>query len=130
MKVLRCSRSKEIPRTHVTKKEKSSHRFPVVPFLSTEGNPILITQLSGQRDMSGVMGHKRKPVIIFAYFGILISCFAADQALHRFPIIAFELTVPLVLIGKNCNDFAVLPRALDLKAHLLPDFRLSHYNSD
>lgn len=97
--------------------------------LSTVGNPILITLLSGQRNMSEVVGHEHKPVIFLAYFGILISYFAADQALHRFPVIAFELTVPLVFIIKSCNDFAILPQAFDLKAHLFPGFGLNPHNS-
>lgn len=73
--------------------------------------------------MSEVVGRERKPVIFFLHtLAFLISCFAADQALHRFPIIAFELTARRVFVVRSCNDFAVLPQALDLKEHLFPGF--------
>lgn len=89
-------------------------------FLFVLENQILITLALETEGCGWGQGPVSLLVIFPAYFGILISCFSPNQALHRFPINSFELPVPCSISSETVKIFLRSCERLIWRAVLLP----------
>lgn len=89
-------------------------------FLSVLENQILITLALETEGCGWGQGPPFYHVIFLAYFGISISCFSPNQALHRFPINSVELPVPCSISSETVKIFLRSCERLIWRAVLLP----------